>query len=252
MFLTTRRPLLIALLVAGAFFMENLDGTVITTAVPQMARSFGVSPVDLNIGITAYLLALAVFIPISGWLADRFGARIIFGGAIAIFTGSSVLCGISNGLWEFTAARILQGLGGAMMVPVGRLVVLRTTAKQDLLRSIAYITWPGLAAPILGPPVGGFITTYASWRWIFLLNVPLGILGVVVALLLIPASRDNVRKPFDWIGFVLSGAACVLLMYGLDLIGRQEIHWLTTASSSAAASPWDWELPGIFIAILIH
>jgi MFS family permease len=154
-FLTARRPLLIALLVAGAFFMENLDGTVIATAVPQMARSFGVSPVDLNIGITAYLLALAVFIPISGWLADRFGARIIFGGAIAIFTGSSVLCGISNGLWEFTAARVLEGLGGAMMVPVGRLVVLRTTAKQDLLRSIAYITWPGLAAPILGPPVGG-------------------------------------------------------------------------------------------------
>src|SRR5271157_5957875 len=174
MFLAARRPLLIALLVAGAFFMENLDGTVIATAVPRMARSFGVSPVDLNIGITAYLLALAVFIPMSGWLADRFGARTIFGGAIAIFTGSSIFCGISNGLWEFTAARILQGLGGAMMVPVGRLVVLRTTAKQDLLRSIAYITWPGLAAPILGPPVGGFITTYASWRWIFLLNVPLG------------------------------------------------------------------------------
>ena len=115
-----------------------------------------------------------------------------------------------------------------MMVPVGRLVVLRTTAKQDLLRSIAYITWPGLAAPILGPPVGGFITTYTSWRWIFLLNVPLGILGVVVALLLIPGHRESAKKPFDWIGFVLSGAACVSLMYGLDLIGRQEIHWLTT------------------------
>ena len=227
-FLTARRPLLIALLVAGAFFMENLDGTVIATAVPRMARSFGVSPVDLNIGITAYLLALAVFIPISGWLADRFGARTIFCGAIAIFTGSSIFCGISNGLWEFTAARVLQGLGGAMMVPVGRLVVLRTTAKQDLLRSIAYITWPGLAAPILGPPVGGFITTYTSWRWIFLLNVPLGILGVVVALLLIPGHRESAKKPFDWIGFVLSGAACVSLMYGLDLIGRQEIHWLTT------------------------
>ena len=203
MFLPAGRPLAIALLVAGAFFMENLDGTVIATAVPRMARSFGVSPVDLNIGITAYLLALAVFIPISGWLADRFGARMIFGGAIEIFTGSSIFCGISNGLWEFTAARVLQGLGGAMMVPVGRLVVLRTTAKQDLLRSIAYITWPGLAAPILGPPVGGFITTYTSWRWIFLLNVPLGILGVVVALLLIPG-------------------------HSLDLIGRQEIHWLTT------------------------
>src|SRR5580700_7838049 len=228
MFLPARRPLAIALLVAGAFFMENLDGTVIATAMPQMARSFGASPVDLNIGMTAYLLALAVFIPISGWLADRFGARTIFGGAIGLFTASSVLCGLSNGLWEFTAARVLQGLGGAMMVPVGRLVVLRTTAKQDLLRSIAYITWPGLAAPILGPPVGGFITTYASWRWIFFLNVPLGLLGIVLALSLIPKSRDGQKRSLDWIGFVLSGAACVSLMYGLDLIGRQEIHWLTT------------------------
>jgi MFS family permease len=120
---------MIALLVAGAFFMENLDGTVISTAVPQMARSFGVNPVDLNIGMTAYMLALAVFIPISGWMADRFGARTIFGGAIGVFTASSVLCGVSNGLWEFIAVRVLQGFGGAMMVPVGRLVVLRTTAN---------------------------------------------------------------------------------------------------------------------------
>ncbi len=235
---------MIALLVAGAFFMENLDGTVITTAVPQMARSFGVNPVDLNIGMTAFMLALAVFIPISGWLADRFGARTIFAGAIGIFTASSVLCGLSNGLWEFTAVRVLQGFGGAMMVPVGRLVVLRTTAKQDLLRSIAYITWPGLAAPILGPPVGGFITTYFSWRWIFFLNVPLGILGMVLALSLIPRSRDGQKRSFDWIGFVLTSAACVSLMYGLDLIGRQEMHWLTTglllgcSLTLGAASVW--------------
>ena len=208
--------------------MENLDGTVIATAMPQMARSFGASPVDLNIGMTAYLLALAVFIPISGWLTDRFGARPVFASAIGLFTASSVLCGLSNGLWEFTAARILQGLGGAMMVPVGRLVVLRTTAKQDLLRSIAYITWPGLAAPILGPPIGGFITTYASWRWIFLLNVPLGLLGVVLAHWLIPNSRSSQKSLFDWIGFILTSAACVSLMYGLDLIGRHEINWLTT------------------------
>jgi EmrB/QacA subfamily drug resistance transporter len=223
-----RRPVAIALLVAGAFFMENLDGTVIATAMPQMARSFGASPVDLNIGMTAYLLALAVFIPMSGWLADRFGARPVFASAIGLFTASSVLCGLSNGLWAFTAARILQGLGGAMMVPVGRLVVLRTTAKEDLLRSIAYITWPGLAAPILGPPVGGFITTYASWRWIFLLNVPLGFLGVVLALWLIPSSRSSQKRPFDWIGFMLTSAACVTLMSGLDLIGRHQINWLTT------------------------
>jgi MFS family permease len=168
---------------------------VIATAVPQMAGSFGASPVELNIGMTAYLLALAVFIPMSGWLADRFGARTVFASAVGLFTASSVLCGLSNGLWEFTAARILQGLGGAMMVPVGRLVVLRATAKQDLLRSIAYITWPGLAAPILGPPVGGFITTYASWRWIFLLNVPLGLLGAVFAIGLFPTPAPGSRDP---------------------------------------------------------
>src|ERR1700732_3545451 len=217
-FLTARRPLVIALLVAGAFFMENLDGTVIATEMPQMARSFGASPVDLHIGMIDSLLALAVFIPVSGWLADRFGARPVFGGAIGLFTASSVLCGLSNGLWEFTAARVLQGLGGAMMVPVGRLVVLRTTAKQDLFRSIAYITWPGLAHPILGPPVGGFITTYASWRWIFLLNVPLGLLGVVLAHCLIPNSRSTQKRPFDWPGFILTSTACVSLMYGFGLI----------------------------------
>jgi EmrB/QacA subfamily drug resistance transporter len=208
--------------------MENLDGTVIATAMPQMAESFGASPIDLNIGMTAHLLALAVFIPMSGWLADRFGARLVFASAIGLFTASSVLCGLSIGLWEFTAARILQGLGGAMMVPVGRLVVLRATAKQDLLRSIAYITWPGLAAPILGPPVGGFITTYASWRWIFFLNVPLGLLGVFLAHWLIPDSRSSQRKPFDWIGFILISASCVSLMSGLDLVGRHEFNRLTT------------------------
>jgi len=151
MFLPARRPLAIALLVAGAFFMENLDGTVMATAMPQMARSFGASPVDLNIGMTAYLLALAVFIPVSGWLADRFGARPVFGGAIGLFTASSVLCGLSNGLWEFTAARVLQGLGGAMMVPVGRLVVLRTTAKQDLFALDCLYHLAGAGSTNIGP-----------------------------------------------------------------------------------------------------
>ena len=150
---------LVALLVAGAFFMENLDGTVIATALPQMAQTFGVSPVDLNVGMTAYMLTLAVFIPVSGWVADRLGARTVFASAIGLFTLASILCGMSSGLREFTAARVLQGIGGALMVPVGRLVVLRTTEKKDLVRSIAYITWPGLAAPVIGPPVGGFITT---------------------------------------------------------------------------------------------
>jgi EmrB/QacA subfamily drug resistance transporter len=227
----TERPLFsakstsIAVLVAGAFFMENLDGTIIATALPQIGRSFHVNPVDLNIGMTAYLLMLAVFIPISGWFADRFGARTVLVTAIAVFTVSSVLCGLSGGLWQFTASRVVQGVGGAMMVPVGRLVVLRTTEKHNLIHSITYITWPGLVAPVVGPPVGGFITTYASWHWIFFLNVPLGILAAALAALWVPNSRPGQVKPFDWLGFVLCGTGCLSFMYGLELIGRQNTPW---------------------------
>jgi EmrB/QacA subfamily drug resistance transporter len=220
------RSSMIAFLVAGAFFMENLDGTVIVTAMPKMAASFGIRPVDLNIGISAYLLTLAVLIPVSGWVADRLGTRMVFGGAMAIFTIASIFCGLSESLSVFTAARILQGFGGAMMVPVGRLAVLRNTKKQDLMRAIATITWPGLAAPILGPPVGGFITTYASWRWIFFLNLPLGILGLVLSLFLIPKGRAAIIRPFDYWGFVLTGVACFGLMFGLDLVSRQPTSWL--------------------------
>ena len=218
-------PLRIALLVAAAFFMENLDGTVIATALPQMARSFAMSPVDLNLGMTAYLLTLAVFIPASGWFADRFGARSVFASAILGFTLASALCAASNGLWEFTAARILQGVAGAMMVPVGRLVVVRATEKRDLMRMIGIIVWPGLVAPVLGPPLGGFITTYASWRWIFLLNIPLGIIGIALALAWIGNDRGAARKPFDWTGFALGGGACVAFMYGIELLGRQDAAW---------------------------
>jgi EmrB/QacA subfamily drug resistance transporter len=225
---------LIAILVAGAFFMENLDGTVIATALPQMGLSFQVSPVDLNMGMTAYMLMLAVFIPISGWIADRFGARTVFASAIAVFTLSSILCGLSTGLWQFTAARIIQGIGGAMMVPVGRLVVLRTTEKHNLVRAIAYITWPGLVAPILGPPAGGFITTYATWHWIFFLNVPLGIIGITLALLWIRNLKADHLKPFDWTGFALTSTACTTFMYGLELIGRQKLAWRTTSLFLAA------------------
>jgi len=166
-----------------------------------------------------------VFIPISGWIADRFGARTVFGGAIAVFTISSIFCGFCNGLEEFVAARVIQGIGGAMMVPVGRLVVLRSTEKQNLLRAIAYITWPGLVAPVLGPPVGGFITTYASWRWIFFLNVPLGLVGIILSTLWIVNDREDQNRPFDWTGFVSSAIACSTLMYGLELVGQQPTPW---------------------------
>ncbi|CAI0868866.1 High-copy suppressor of rspA [Serratia proteamaculans] len=217
------------LLVAGAFFMENLDGTVIVTAMPQMAAAFGVRPVDMNIGISAYILTLTVFIPASGWIANRFGARNIFAAAVLIFTLASVLCAASVNLPTFTAARILQGFGGALMVPVGRLVVLRNTAKPDLIKAIATITWPGLVAPILGPPVGGFITTYASWHWIFILNVPLGIAALWLAWRLIPQEAPQKGVPFDALGFVLTGIACFGLMFGLDLINHPQLSWLVPA-----------------------
>ena len=220
----------ISILVATAFFMENLDGTVIATALPDMGKSFHANPVDLNIGMTAYLLMLAVFIPISGWVADRVGARTVFVAAIGIFTVSSILCGLSHGIWTFTGARVIQGIGGAMMVPVGRLVVLRTTEKHNLIDAITFITWPGLIAPVVGPPVGGFITTYASWHWIFFLNVPLGIVGMLLSSRIIPNLREDKVKPFDWLGFLLSASACVSFVYGMELVGRETAQWKSTAA----------------------
>lgn len=227
---TAGSPLLIALLVAGAFFMENLDGTVIATALPQMAVSFGTRPVDLNIGMSAYLLTLGIFIPISGWISDRFGARPVFSSAVVVFTLASVLCGFANDLAVFVAMRILQGIGGAMMVPVGRLVVLNNTPKDRLISAIATITWPALVAPILGPPLGGFITDHATWRWIFFLNLPLGVLALIFALLLIPSTKPAARRPFDWMGFIVSGFGLASLMYGLELVGRDDPDWLLTGT----------------------
>jgi len=218
----------VALLVAGAYFMENLDGTVIITALPQMAQSFHVHALDLNIGVSAYLLTLAALIPASGWMADRFGLRTVFAGAIIVFTAASMLCGLCQSLVGFTLARILQGVGGAMMVPVGRLAVLRTTEKHELINAIATITWPGLAAPLLGPPLGGFLATYASWHWIFYLNVPLGLAALVAALRLLPRGRAPAR-PFDGVGFVLTGTACFALVYGLELVSRDQASRATVA-----------------------
>ena len=222
---TRAREVSIALLVAAAFFMENLDGTIITTAVPAMAHDFGVAPVDLNLGVSAYLLTLGVLIPISGWVADRIGARTVFAAAIAVFTGASLLCGLADSLGAFIAMRVLQGIGGAMMVPVGRLVVLRGTPKERMINAIAILTWPALVAPVLGPPLGGFITTYASWRWIFYLNLPLGALALAAALWLIPNERARQPRPFDWLGFALTSGGLLGILWAVEVVSRPHMQW---------------------------
>jgi len=233
----------LALLVAGAFFMEFLDGTIIVTALPRMAASLGTAVVDLHIGITAYLLTVAVFILPGGWAADRFGARTVFTAAMAVFTAGSILCGTADSVESFVAARVLQGLGGAMMVPVGRLVVLRTTAKPDLMRALATLTWPGLTAPLLGPPLGGFLAEHFSWRWIFLVNLPLGLAGIALALRLVPQLRPTARRPFDSVGFALAAAWCLCATLALDLVGGGGASWAGAAALAAgagAAAPLLW------------
>jgi EmrB/QacA subfamily drug resistance transporter len=208
-------------IVAATFFMEYLDTTIISTALPQIAHTFRLDPNAVSLGMTAYMLTLAVFIPISGWVADRCGSRTVFTSAIVTFTVASVLCGASQNLLEFTAARILQGIGGAMMVPVGRLIVVRATDKANLMKAIATITWPAIAAPVIGPPLGGFITTYASWRWIFLLNIPFGIAAFCAARAMVRNDRGDQKRPLDWVGFLLSGGSLTAIMFGTELASRR-------------------------------
>lgn len=219
------RRVALALLVAGTFFMENLDATVITPAIPAMAQSFATQPVDLNIGVSAYMLTLGVFIPISGWAAERFGARRVFGFAIALFTAASLLCGLATSLPQFVATRILQGIGGALMVPVGRLVVLRETPKQELVRAIAVLTWPALVAPVLGPPLGGLIADHGDWRWIFWLNLPLGALAFFLAWHIVPELASDREKPFDWPGFLLTGGGLFGLMAATEMLSQSDVEW---------------------------
>lgn len=203
---------------------------MIATALPDMARDFGVTAVELNIGISAYLITLAVLIPASGWIADRFGARAIFTLALAIFTLASVFCGLSTEVHIFVAMRILQGVGGALMVPVGRLAVLRTTPKHQLIKAIATLTWPALVAPIIGPPLGGFITRYASWHWIFFINVPLGLAAIILSLRIIPDIRETERRSFDLSGFITTSVAMVSLVTAMERLGdRQPQIWPTLA-----------------------
>ena len=202
--------------------MEYLDTTIIATALPSMAHDFHVGPNELSLGLTAYMLTLAVFIPISGWVADRMGSRTVFGAAVVVFTVASVLCGSAPGLYSFTAARVLQGIGGAMMVPVGRMIVVRNTERHRMMQAISTITWPGVVAPVVGPSVGGFITTYASWHWVFFLNVPFGIAALAAVIAFVPQQRAEGRRPLDMPGFLLSGAALSLLLYGTEAASHRD------------------------------
>jgi EmrB/QacA subfamily drug resistance transporter len=215
-----RSPLFTALIIATALFMENMDGTVISTSLPAIARDLHQDPIVLKLALTSYMLTLAVFIPASGWIADRFGARTVFCSAIVVFTLGSILCGASSSLPTLIAARVFQGLGGAMMVPVGRLVLLRSVPKSELVSAMAYLTVPALIGPVAGPPLGGFITTYFHWRWIFWINVPIGILGILLSLKFIHNLREEAVPRFDFRGFVLSGIGLLSLISGLSMIGR--------------------------------
>jgi EmrB/QacA subfamily drug resistance transporter len=221
---TSRGPFsgkILPYIVAATFFMEYLDTTIIATALPQMAKSFHVGPNEVSLGMTAYMLTMAVFIPVSGWIADRYGSRTVFAAAVVNFAVASASCGFSNGVASFTGSRVLQGIGGAMMVPVGRLVVVRNTEKNQMMKAIATITWPGVVAPVLGPSIGGFITTYASWHWIFFVNIPLSIAALIAILSFVPNQRAESRHALDLAGFVLTGLALVFILYGTELASRQ-------------------------------
>jgi EmrB/QacA subfamily drug resistance transporter len=210
------------LIVATALFMENLDGTVLATALPAMAADLHEDPVALKLALTSYLLSLAVFIPLSGWVADRYGARKVFRAAIFVFTLGSILCGLSNSLSAVVATRIVQGLGGAMMVPVGRLVLLRTAPRRELVTALAYLTIPALIGPLIGPPLGGFIATYFHWRFIFWINVPIGLLGMALVTRYIPNLREEEHYPLDAKGFVLTAVGLSSLIFGLTIAGRND------------------------------
>ena len=239
-----RRTRLTAVIVACAMFMQNLDSSMIATALPAMAKAFGYDPVRMSVALTAYLLSLAVFIPASGWIADRFGARNVFRTAIVVFTVGSVLCGLAGNLPLLICARIVQGFGGAMMVPVGRLLLLRTAAKTELVAAMAWLTTPALMGPVVGPPLGGLIVTYLDWRWVFNINIPVGILGFVLVTLFVEDAREPPRGAFDIRGLVLTGIALSCLMFGLETFGRGVVPPSATAAmliiGSMAAAGYVW------------
>jgi len=231
-----RLRLLIPLVCACALLMESLDQTIIATSLPQIAVSLNEAPLRLNLAITSYLLSIAVFIPISGWIADRFGARSVFCLAVGVFTVASALCGLSNSLGMLVAMRVLQGVGGALMNPVGRLVMLKSFPRSEIVVAMGYVMMPAMIGPALGPMVGGFLTTYASWRWIFYVNVPIGALGIVLGLLFFDNFRNDALARFDFRGFVLVAIGLAATQLALEFAGRSAVSGTTEAAAVATAA----------------
>src|SRR5258707_6270938 len=221
---------LVPLIVACALFMENLDATVLSTALPAIAHDLHDDPIQLKLALTSYLLTLAVFIPASGWFADRFGARLIFRLAIIIFAIGSACCGLANSIGFLVTARALQGVGGAMMVPVGRLVILRTVPRSEIVGALAWLTIPALIGPVIGPPVGGFIATFFTWRWIFWINLPIAAVGLVLATLFIPDVFGEEVSKFDFAGFLFSGLGLSALVSACAALDAHTVSPLLVVS----------------------
>ena len=231
---------MLTLVVASALFMDNLDSTVIATSLAAIAADLSVDPITLKLAFTAYYVALAIFIPISGWCADRFGAKTVFRAAIAVFTLSSIGCAMAWDLTSLVVGRFFQGMGGAMMLPVGRLIVLRVIPKHEMVNAMAWLSIPALFAPLMGPPVGGFITTYYDWRGIFWLNVPVGIVGIVMASIVVPQVKADHVRPLDIIGFLLTALGLSFTIFGFTLTGGE------MAEKSLA-----WSLVAVGLSLLV-
>ena len=231
-----RRERLIPIIVATALFMENTDSTVLSTALPAIAADLHQDPIALKLALTSYLVSLAVFIPVSGWMADRYGARNVFRAALGVFMAGSLACAAAGSLPGFVAARFLQGIGGAMMVPVGRLVLLRSVPRSELVNAMAWVTMPALIGPVLGPPLGGFITTYFDWRWIFIINLPVGLAGILLATRFMQDIREEERRPLDVFGFLTFGFGLALLMLGFSTGGRHLIPIEASVAASVAGA----------------
>lgn len=213
----------IPLVVGCAFFMEGLDSTMIAVSIPAMAKSLGESPLRLNVVIAAYLVSLAVFIPVSGWIADRLGTRIVFCAAVLIFAGGSALCGLATNLPMLVAMRVIQGFGGAMMTPVGRLILLRSFPRASLVSAMNWMTIPAMIGPTIGPIVGGLLVSYASWRWVFYLNIPIGVIGAVLGWYLFENYRAPAPNRFDIGGFLIAAIGLFLFEFAIENLGRPMI-----------------------------